>query len=566
MRSLTRPLLAGLLALLFTTPALAGHRRLSPELNDKFDTPQANLQDQTTNASLIEVIIQFKPGTNLDNGVSKVTGAGGQLKDRLDVIHGGVFQVPASLLPTLAKDPDVLYISPNRQTIKLSPDDYILDATGANPIQELGYSGAGIGVAVIDSGVHAGHPDLSKNYTRQSRVVYNESFIPGLDASDQYGHGTAVAGLVAGNGRASGQWMRGIAPKADIINLRVLDANGVGTDGAVISAIQRAIQLKKTYNIRIINLSLGRGIQESYALDPLCQAVEQAWKVGIVVVVAAGNYGRDNSMHTNGYATITAPGNDPYVITVGATNTHATDTTSDDTVTSYSSKGPSLLDHVIKPDLVAPGNRIVSLLAAGSTLDTKYPGNRLSPSAYGSHSSTHYYSFISGTSMATPIVSGSAALMLEHTPSLTPDQVKARMMKTANKLYPSYSTAIGANGVSYNLQYDVFTVGTGYLNAYAAMASNDFSTGRALSPVAVRDRKGNVLLQIDPSSVWSNSLVWGSSVVWGDDVLLNGTSIVWGDSVVWGDSTTEGYSTVWGSSIVWGDNTDATDSADYDQN
>lgn len=567
------------LALLSATPALAGHRRLSPELNDKLDKLQAPLQSQTS-ASLVEVIIQFKPGAKLDRGIGKVTGAGGQHKNRLDVINGGVFHVPASLLPTLAEDPDVMYISPNRRTIKLSPDDYILDASHTNQVQQLGYSGAGIGVAVIDSGVEAGHPDLSNSFTGQSRVVYSESFISGLDASDQYGHGTAVAGLVAGNGSASGQWMRGVAPKASIVNLRVLDANGAGTDSAVISAIQRAIQLKNTYNIRIINLSLGRGIMESYSLDPLCQAVEQAWKAGIIVVVAAGNYGRDNSMNTNGYATITAPGNDPYVITVGATNTHATDTTADDTVTTYSSKGPTLLDHVIKPDLVAPGNRVVSLLATGSTLDTNYPGNRLPPSAYRSYSSTYYYSFISGTSMATPIVSGSAALMLEYIPSLTPDQVKARMMKTASKLYPSYSTAVSSNGTTYNMQYDIFTVGAGYLNTYAAMASNDYSSGSALSPIAVRDSNGNVLLQIDPSSVWSNSVVWGSSIVWGPGVLLNGSSIVWGDSVVWGDSTTQGYSIVWSSSVVWGSSTALgnsivwgpgtasafSDAGDYDQN
>src|SRR5215831_1494615 len=181
----TRRFAVLLLALLSTTPALAAHRRLSPELNDKLDKPQIPLQSQTS-ASPVEVIIQFKPGTKLDLGIGKITSAGGLHKNRLDVINGGVFHVPASLLPTLAEDPDVMYISPNRQTIKLSPDDYILDASHANQIQQLGYSGVGIGVAVIDSGVQAGHPDFSNNYG-QSRVVYSESFIPGLDASDQFG-------------------------------------------------------------------------------------------------------------------------------------------------------------------------------------------------------------------------------------------------------------------------------------------------------------------------------------------------------------------------------------------
>src|SRR5215472_9964233 len=481
-----------LLALLVATPALASHRRLSPELNEKLDELQAN-QSQNSNTPLVDVIIQFKLATKLDDGIGKVIGAGGQHKNRLDVINGGVFQVPANLLPILAEDPHVRYITPDRQTIKLSPDVYFLDASDTNYPQQLGYTGNGIGVAVIDSGVKGSHPDLADNYGR-SRVVYSQSFIPGLDSSDQYGHGTAVAGLVAANGSASGQWMRGIAPKANIINLRVLDANGAGTDSAVISAIQRAIQLKNTYNIRIINLSLGRRVLESYTLDPLCQAVEQAWKAGIVVVIAAGNFGRDNTMNTNGYATIAAPGNDPYVLTVGATNTHATDARSDDTVTSYSSKGPTLLDHVIKPDLVAPGNRVVTPLATGSTLDNSFPGNRVSPSEYGSRSCTYYYSFMSGTSMAAPIVSGSVALMLEYIPSLTPDQVKSRMMKTATKLYPSYSTAVSSTGITFNTQYDIFTVGAGYLNTYDAMASNDYSTGSALSPVAVRNSNGEVLL------------------------------------------------------------------------
>ena len=142
----------------------------------------------------------------------------------------------------------------------------------------------------------------------------------------------------------------------------MLDQNGQGTDAAVINAIMGAIAVKNLYNIRIINLSLGRPVYESYALDPLCQAVEAAWKAGIVVVVAAGNDGRDNSAGTDGYGTINAPGNDPYVITVGAMNAHGTPDRGDDTMTSYSSKGPTAIDHIVKPDIMAPGNHVISLL------------------------------------------------------------------------------------------------------------------------------------------------------------------------------------------------------------
>src|SRR5205823_3748297 len=141
---------------------------------------------------------------------------------------------------------------------------------------------------------------------------------------------------------------------AKLISLRALDANGQGTDSSVISAIDRAIDLKDVYGIRVVNLSLGRTVQESYLQDPLCQEVEKAWQAGLVVVVAAGNDGRDNSRGTNGYATIASPGNDPYVITVGAMKDMATTTRGDDLIASYSSKGPTLRDHVAKPDIVAP--------------------------------------------------------------------------------------------------------------------------------------------------------------------------------------------------------------------
>src|SRR6202041_158112 len=228
---------------------------------------------------------------------------------------------------------------------------------------------------------------------------------------DAYGHGTHVSGIIGGNGSASGagtgyaQRIAGMAPNVNIINFRVLDQNGAGTDSQVIAAIQRAIQLKSQYNIGVINLSLGRPVFESYTLDPLCQAVEQAWKAGIVVVVAAGNDGRDNSLGTSGYGTIAAPGNDPYVITVGAMNTMGTPSRADDQIASYSSKGPTLFDHVVKPDLVAPGNRIVSLYSSGLTLNHLFPGNEIPYSLYqvnGNSGASDTYYRLSGTSMAAP--------------------------------------------------------------------------------------------------------------------------------------------------------------------
>ncbi len=554
-----------LLLLLANSSAFGARKKLSPELDAKSARLGALFGAQSP-TELIDVIVQTRPGTTLTRYRQKMVSQGAVQKNNLDIINASVFRVPASMLPQLEQDPDISYVTPDRKTIHLSQEDFVLDATQSTGVINAGYTGNGIGVAVIDSGIRTNHPDLMNLNNGNSRVVYSQSFVPGLDASDQYGHGTHVAGIIAGNGYVSNGYMQGVASRVNLINLRVLDANGAGTDSAVVAAIQRAIQIKGQYNIRIINLSLGRRVSESYSLDPICQAVEQAWKAGIVVVVAAGNFGQDNTMQTNGYATVTAPGNDPYVITVGAFNTHGTDPTNDDTMTSFSSKGPSLLDHVIKPDLVAPGNRMVSLNVPGSTLDRNYPANEVAPSLYGSCSNTAYYFRLSGTSMAAPLVSGAVALMLERMPNLTPDQVKARLMKTATKSYPAYSTATASDGTLVNIQDDVFTVGAGFLNTYAAVASNDTPSGTALSPIAMRDLNGNVLLKADPSSVWSNSIVWGNSITWGNAV--NSNSIVWGNSITWGNSTLNGFSIVWGTSIVWGDSTTTafTEAADSDQN
>src|SRR5205085_9748174 len=244
--------------------------------------------------------------------------------------------------------------------------------------------------------------------------------------------------------------------------------------------------------------------------DPLCPAVAKTWQAGIVVVAAAGNAGRDDSIHTKGYATIAAPGNDPYVITVGATNTNGTPNRSDDVMASFSSKGPTLIDHIAKPDVVAPGNMIASLMAPGSTLANSNPNLQVNPVLYGDYTqddSSPGYFKLSGTSMATPMVSGAAALLLQKNPTMTPDQVKARLMKTATKFYRGNAWAKDLKGNQYNLQYDIFVQGAGYIDAYAAVNSPELSTGSALSPTVVRNSLTHVVsLSNNPNSVWNNSV------------------------------------------------------------
>jgi serine protease AprX len=469
---------------------------------------------------------------------------GAAIKSKLHTIRAVTMRVPVSMLANLAKDPNVAYITPDRPvSMTWGNEDYSTAVEADVAAAQFAFDGTGVGVAVIDSGV-ADHGDLH-NANGASRVVYSQSFVPGdTTTADKYGHGTHVAGLIGGTGSNSGTGngyqarYAGVAPNVNIINLRVLDQNGSGTDSQVIAAIQQAIALQSTYNIRVINMSLGRPVFESYTLDPVCQAVESAWQAGIVVVVAAGNRGRDNSMGTHGFATIGAPGNDPAVITVGATRTMGTATRVDDAIASYSSKGPTLVDHLVKPDLVAPGNRIVSLRDAGSTLDVNHPQFEIAPTV-----GTPKYFRLSGTSMATPLVSGAVALMLQQNPSLTPDQVKARLLKTAWKGFNTYTQSTDNWGNTYSNQYDIFTYGAGYLDIDAALNNTDLATGVALSPTAVYDPSTGTVSLINTTSV-----VWGStSVVWG------ATSVVWGNSVVWGANTITSNSVVWGStSVVWG--------------
>ena len=241
----------------------------------------------------VDVIVQYRvhPG---QAHFDRVAARGGHLKaDLRGAIHGAAFTVSKKKLEELAEDPDVTYISPDRPLgSTAATSDYYDQAVLAPYAWTLGLDGSGVGVAVIDSGV-TNNGDLTQANFYGSRLVYSQNFVTS-GAAGVLGHGTHVAGIIAGNGKNSTGWsffksFEGIAQNANIISLKVLDGNGVGTDSQVIAGIQAAINLKNTYNIRVINLSLGHPIFESYTLDPLCQAVEQAWNAGIVVVAAAGN-------------------------------------------------------------------------------------------------------------------------------------------------------------------------------------------------------------------------------------------------------------------------------------
>src|ERR1700691_6297354 len=441
----------------------ANNAKISPDLQPLLANPSGT----------VNVIVQYgapqKCGGLLGAILCPVVNLlGGVVNSTFSLLNAVAATVETNNVVALSNQSNVTYISLDRSLVAAL--DYTTQAVNAPQVWNSGWTGTGIGIAVIDSGIYL-HPDLNVAGTNKSRVVYRQSFVTGV-LNDDYGHGTHVAGILAGNGSSSQEpgsfrLLSGIAPNANLLDLRVLDENGAGSDSLTIAAIQQAVQLKSAYNARVINLSLGRPIYESCALDPLCQAVEAAWKSGIVVVAAAGNLGR------NGYASITAPGNSPHAITVGCMKTMETYPRNDDLIASYSSKGPTYIDQTLKPDVVAPGNLVVSLLDPGSTLEAQFPANVMPPSYYtASGTGPAMYFQLSGTSMATPVIAGAAAVMLQQNPSLSPDTVKARLMQTATKNFPLTSTATDpVTGDTYVDTYDIFTVGAGYVEINAALAS-----------------------------------------------------------------------------------------------
>src|SRR5204862_3893638 len=239
-------------------------------------------------------------------------------------------------------------------------------------VDTLGFDGSGVGIAVIDSGVTTWHDDLGSN--RVARFVDFVGFQS--SAYDDYGHGTHVAGIIAGSGYDSGGRRRGVAPGATLLVEKVLDATGQGYISNVIAAIDYAIANKDALHLRIINLSVAAGVYESYTTDPLTLAAKRAVDAGLVVVTAAGNLGKNGNGEPQ-FGGIAAPGNAPWVITVGASSHNGTSDRSDDTVAGFSSRGPGAIDFAAKPDLVAPGVGTESLTDAASTLYLTKPTARL---------------------------------------------------------------------------------------------------------------------------------------------------------------------------------------------
>jgi len=499
--------------------------------------------------------------------------------------HAAVVAANSAELDALAADAGVDHLSgdvPVKTWMSISNQSTAADQVRAGTSGLLGIgaiagvTGQNIAVAVVDSGI-SGHKALT------NKVAANISFVTGdPSVADAYGHGTHVAGIIAGSaGAASGVtplYTGGIAPGASLVNVRVLGADGTGLTSDAIAGIEWAVANRSSLKIRVINISFGHPVFEPSATDPLCEAVADAVSKGLVVVVSAGNSGKSSDGHMQ-LGSITSPGNSPLALTVGALNTFATVKRSDDGVASYSSRGPTRFDLAVKPDVAAPGNKIVSLQANGSYLPTFYPSLHVAGTA------SNAYMILSGTSMAAPMVSGGVALLLQGTPGLAPAQVKLAIQNGATFVSKGGLTGAGAGSVNFWASRKIaagglvgsllntvvgglgvtssgasfWDAGTLSNRLYGGLGIRLISTLEAplvwLNPSLLHYGDLNLLGLLNPlASVAPKTLQYGqigswtskSSILWGDTIYdPQGQSILWGDadmtddsSILWGDSVT----------------------------
>jgi serine protease AprX len=369
-----------------------------------------------------------------------------------------------------------------------------------------GITGQGVTVALLDTGV-ADVPDLAGRVlpvTDDANLIHPTSPCENLTGeatcADNYGHGTFIAGLIAGNGASSNGAWSGVAPKANLVSVKVAGADGSADVSTVLAGIQWVVSFKDRYGVKVLNLSLGTDSTQSYRVDPLNFAVEKAWDSGITVVVAASNRGPNAG-------TISKPGDDPLVITAGAVDDMGTATLNDDELPDFSSHGPTAADGLAKPDVVAPGAHVVSLRAPGSAVDTQFP-------TYVDGS----YRKGSGTSMATGVVSGAVALLLQASPGLTPDRVKFSLTATARPAASNDRMAVGAGVVD--------TLGA--LFAPAGVANQGVARSNGLGSLDLSRGSVQVVLD-DPARTVVSGVLTAQLLAWNPIVY---TTTVW-SPVTW---------------------------------
>ncbi|WP_143311883.1 MULTISPECIES: S8 family serine peptidase [Carboxydocella] len=337
---------------------------------------------------------------------AEITKSGGKVNKSLPLMKGFAAEITPKQIQEIAAREEVRHISLDSTVEALL--DVATQTLGVPEQWSLGNTGKGRVVAIVDSGIYP-HPDLSQP---NNRIIAFKDFINGKKLPyDDFGHGTHVAGIIAGNGYMSNGQYKGVAPEASIVGVKVLNQYGVGKVSNVIAGIQWVVKNKNTYAIDVLNLSLGAIATESWTTDPLSQAAQKAWEAGMIVVAAAGNDGPNPG-------TIRTPSINPNIITVGALDDQGTPDPNDDVIAGFSSQGPTI-DGFAKPDRYAPGVNITSLLADTTYVPKEKGGSGGTPSlkivALGNSSKTttsQYYNTMSGTSLATALISGEVALLL----------------------------------------------------------------------------------------------------------------------------------------------------------
>jgi|RhiMethySRZTD1v2_1073278.scaffolds.fasta_scaffold02449_3 serine protease AprX len=456
------------------------------------------------------VIVRIRPDVSPDDAATEFEQVGATLGPSLDIINARVVELPSAAIAALADNPMIEMISLDREVVPTM--ERTAATIGATAVRQgLGYDGTGVGVAIIDSGITSWHDDLA-NGSGGQRVVRFVDFVRNRpNPYDDYGHGTHVAGIIAGDGFDSAGARTGVAPGAQLTVLKVLDEQGNGRISDVIAAFDYVLKKSAALNIRVVNVSVATGVYESYLTDPLTLAAKRLVDAGIVVVAAAGNLGR-TPRGSDAYGGITAPGNAPWVLTVGASSHVGTATRADDTMAVFSSRGPTAIDRVAKPDLVAPGVGIESLSNPDSAFYTTLSAYLLAGTVDRGYLP---YLSLTGTSMAAPVVSGAIALMLQANPALTPNAIKAILQYTA-QVYSGY---------------DPLTEGAGFLDAAGAVRLAKFFANPSQP------------LSIEPS--WSRRLIWGNQMIRGGVPTPDGTA--WANGVTWGASTARS-----GTKVDWG--------------
>jgi serine protease AprX len=439
--------LAAFVALATVAATGIGHSASREATSGIASAPLVQLADKHPGRS-VEAIVQFENGVSQSRAQEAVRDSGGRVIGELSIINGLAAKMSAAQAKRLADVDGVRVVSLNAGVKKTGLvagiDTSLLETSYLESVQApkawAAATGKGVGVAVVDTGIAGTLPDFRTSQSNStSRVVASVATNPYAKSDDDsYGHGTHVAGIIAGNGsnRPNNDALRGnyvgVAPDANLISVKVADEKGDATLLDVIYGLQFAVDNKDAFNIRVINLSLESTQAQSYKTDPLDAAAEAAWFNGIVVVAAAGNRGSD------GDAVDYAPGNDPYVISVGVVDDQSTKNTVDDAIADWSSRGTTQ-DGFAKPEVLAPGAHIVSNLSPKSAFASMCPSCIVDGQ----------YIRAGGTSMAAPMVSGAIAVMLEERPGLTPDQVKAAVLANGRKVLASSLDEVSVNNLVY---------------------------------------------------------------------------------------------------------------------